>query len=118
MPGFMPENSHALAFGGAFDFQHLRPLEFHEPRMSQVKWYGKARHAVGREPFLGQPDMRTEPERSRLELAVKLFDALFQLSSADADRQVAEPDIEQLSIGHPFQAKSHETIVESTPLDL
>ena len=68
--------------------------------MSQVKRYRKARHAVGCEPFLRQPHMRTEVERSALELAIKLFDALFQLSSADADRQVAKPDIEQLPIGH------------------
>ena len=68
--------------------------------MSQVKRNRKARYAIGCEPFFGQPHMGTEVERSRLEFAIKLFDALFQLSSADADRQVAEPDIEQLPVGH------------------
>src|SRR5712691_46953 len=99
---FVPQNTHALAFAGAFDFQHLRPLEFHESRMGQVKRYGKTGYAIRCKPFFGQPDMRMEAKGPSLELAIELFDALFQLSSADVNGQIAEPDIEQLPIRHPI----------------
>ena len=77
VPGFMPKDSHTFAFAGAFNLQHLRSLELHQPRMRQIEGNSKTRDAIRREPFFTEPDMRSEVERTRIQLPIKLLNTKF-----------------------------------------
>src|SRR6185437_15320163 len=72
--GFVPQNAHALAVRAAFQIQHLRALETHETRVSEVEWRGESRYAQRRKPFIGEPDVRLQHERPVEELAPQLVD--------------------------------------------
>src|SRR5437870_4070249 len=50
MAGFVTQDAHALEISAAFNFEHLLAFEFRQPRMRQIKWNRKTRHAVGRKP--------------------------------------------------------------------
>ena len=82
----------------AFDFQHLRELELGQPRMREVEGNRDARHAVGREPFVGEPVERAEDEPARVELGVDLGDPRFELGAFDRQPEIAHPDLEQLLV--------------------
>jgi len=71
---FMPQNAHAFTFPSAFHFKHLRTFQLHQPGVRQIKWNRETRDAVGREPFLGKPDVRAKVERSGRQLAIELFE--------------------------------------------
>ena len=58
--GFVSQNPHALGVSAAFDFQHLLPLELHQPRVGEVKRNRDSRHAVRRKPLFRQPNMGFE----------------------------------------------------------
>src|SRR5215475_10048092 len=77
MSSLVTQNAQALAFASPFNFKHLSTFQFHQPRMSEVKRYGKPAHAVGCKPFFRQPDMRPEFQRPRLELTIELLNPLF-----------------------------------------
>ncbi len=44
----------------ALDLQHLASLQLHQPRVRQVERDGDARHAVGREPVVREPEVGPE----------------------------------------------------------
>src|SRR5579862_5526964 len=54
----VPQNTHTLAFTGAFHFQHLRSFQLHQAGMSQIKRNGESRDAVRRKPLFTEPDVR------------------------------------------------------------
>ena len=58
MPGFVPENPPTLGLAGAFDLQHLAPLEAHEAGMREVERNGEAENAIRAEELLRQPGMQ------------------------------------------------------------
>ena len=74
---FMTQDAHAFDVGAAFDFAHVFALELHQPRMRQIKRNRKAGHAVGREPFGRQPDVRLEANAAIVQFAVETFDVWF-----------------------------------------
>src|ERR1043166_5869509 len=49
--GLVPQNSHALNVGAAFNLSHEFSLELHQPRMRQVKRDRKTGNAVRSEPL-------------------------------------------------------------------
>jgi hypothetical protein len=77
MTGFMPQNPQAFGFAGPFDFQHLRPFEFHKAGVGKIERYRKPAYAVGRKPFFRKPDMRFEPQRSCFQLPMQLLNPFF-----------------------------------------
>src|SRR5262245_42919444 len=47
----VPEDLHAPGFVSSLDFEHLRALEFFEPRVREIERDGDTGHAVWREPL-------------------------------------------------------------------
>ena len=94
VPRFMAQDAHALNVGAAFDFAHELALDFHQPRMRQIKRNRKARHAVGREPLRRQPHVRLEANAAIVQLAVQTFDVGFEKRSFDSDRQITDASVE------------------------
>src|SRR5581483_4346632 len=58
-----------------------------------------ARHAVRREPLVGEPVMRSEEEPACVELRVDVRDAVLEIGPLDREAEVAHPHVEQLLIG-------------------
>src|SRR5512143_1715121 len=73
MPRFMPQNAHAPFGCSSFDFQHFGQFKFYETRVGEVKRDRNSGNTVGRQPFVGQPEVRTEPQLLRLEFIVELL---------------------------------------------
>src|SRR5690349_16523435 len=92
--GFVPQDAHALLVSAALDLQHLPAFELHQPRMREVERDRDARHAVWREPFLGQPNVRFEANSPRIQLAVEPFYVGFEKRAFDFYGQVADAQIE------------------------
>ncbi len=90
----MTQDTHTFHVGAAFDFAHEFALEFHQPRMRQIKRNRKAGHAVGREPLGRQPDVGLEANAAIVQLAVQTFDVGFEERSFDSDRQIADASVE------------------------
>jgi len=78
VPGFVAKDSHARGLAAAFDLQHLFSLQPFQAGMGQVKRDRNARHAVGREPLVGKPDVGTEQDILALQLFVELLDPFDQ----------------------------------------
>ena len=97
----VPQNPQARLVGAPFDFQHLRLLQLHQPRMREVKRNRHSRNAVGTEPVGRQPEVRAEPHPLELQFVVHPLDAFLQRCAVDADRQIGEPEFEELGVGHP-----------------
>ena len=98
MPCFVAQNAHTLGVRTTFHFQHLPALEFHQTRMGQVERYCDAGNAVWREPLLGQPNVRFEANASSVEFPVEAFDVRLEKRVLDLDRQIANPQVEQLFV--------------------
>jgi hypothetical protein len=78
-------------------------LEALQPRMGEIKRDGDARHAIGREPFVGEPEMRPEAlEAARVQLLLQFGQALGEHAVFDRDAQLAHPQIEQLLVRPVF----------------
>ena len=100
VPGFVAEDLQAPLRRAALDLEHLGPLELLQPRVGQVEGNRHARHAVGREPFGGKPEVRVEPRQpAGGQLAAKLGDDGLERAALDADVQIADPQIHQLVVG-------------------
>ncbi len=99
----MPEDAHAPLRGAALDFEHLCQLESLQPRMSKIERDGDARHAVGREPFVRNPEMWTKAEVLGLKFLFELTNMARQKGTLDCDVETAHRKLEQLFIGprHP-----------------
>ena len=82
--GLVTKDAHAPGGRAPLDFEHLRALEPGEPRMREVERDRDARHAVGREPLVRQPEVRPEPDAARFELRVELGDALLEQAALEA----------------------------------
>src|SRR6185295_839824 len=67
--------------------------------MRHVEGDRDARHAVGREPVVGEPEVRTEADAVLAELAVQLADEDAQSALLDRDAQIAHAQIEQPLFG-------------------
>ena len=83
----------------ALDLEHLRELQLLQPRVREVERDRDAGDAVGREPLVGQPEMRAERQISRGQLGVKLVGPCRQLRALDADVELTELQIEQMFVG-------------------
>jgi hypothetical protein len=59
--GLVAQDAHAPLGRAALDLAHLAALELRQPRVGEIERNGDARHAVGRVPFVGQPEVRAEP---------------------------------------------------------
>src|SRR5439155_21803779 len=88
--GLVTQDSQARFKIAAFDLEHLGELEPRQPRMREIEGDGDARHAVRREPLVGQPVMRTEPEAPRLELPIEVRDALLEVGAFDGYSEITE----------------------------
>ena len=60
---------------------------------------GDAADAVGREPLVRQPIVRTEDDLARLELVVQIGNASGEHAGLDADAEIAHPQVEQRLVG-------------------
>jgi hypothetical protein len=94
------KNAHAFVFGSALDLEHLSALKPHKARMSKIERNGKTWHAVGREPFLGNPYVRPKAEAPYLHFGIETLDPVLERRSPDSDRQIAKPQIEKFFFSH------------------
>src|SRR5690349_8814909 len=94
MSSLVPQDAHALLVGSPFNFQHLPPLELHQPRVREVKRNRDAGHTVRRKPLLGQPDVRFEANAAGIKLAVEPFYVGFEKGALDFYRQIADAEVE------------------------
>src|SRR5678815_8117 len=104
--GLVAHDAHAFCPRRAFDVEDLVALESPKPRMRQVKRHREPRYATGGKPFVREPHVRLEYERSRIQLLVQLRDAPFQPRSLDADAEVLGPDPEQAVIAEALPRKA------------
>ena len=95
MSRFVPEDLQAPFGRAAFDLEHLRLLEPHQPRVREVERDRDAGHAVRREPLCRQPEVRPETEAARGQLVVQLRDAWLEPAARDRQAQLAKLHIEQ-----------------------
>src|SRR5438067_12564812 len=99
MSGLVPQDAHAPLRRSAFDFEHVRALEPLEARMRKIEGNRHTRHAVGREPFVRQPEMGLEvDEPAPFELLLKRGHAIREHTPFDADAQLAHAEIEELFV--------------------
>ena len=63
--------------------------------MREIERHGEAGHVAGREPFVGQPDVRTETKALPLELRVEFRDAVLEPGALDGDAEIAQPELHQ-----------------------
>lgn len=98
VPGFMPKNAHAPFYVTAFDFEHLIQFKLGQTRMREIKRNGNAGHAIGSEPLIRQPEMRSESQPAFIQLSIQLRDTLFKRASFEVQMQVAETKIEELFV--------------------
>ena len=82
--GLVPQDLQAPLGRAAFDLQHLRCLEPHQPRMRQIERDGDAGDAVRREPLGRQPVVRPEGQAARGEILVEFVDARLEPAALDA----------------------------------
>ena len=66
----------------AFDLEHLLALKL-ETRVGKVKGNAYAGHAVGREPFFAEPDVRLKANLARVQFLVEPLDAVLQNASRE-----------------------------------
>ena len=67
--------------------------------MREVERDRDARHAVGREPLVRQPEVRLEVDQAaRLEFPLQLRDAIREHAVLDADAELAHPQVEELLV--------------------
>jgi hypothetical protein len=99
MARFVPKYAHTFRIGSTLYFQHLLALKLHQARVGQIKRNRDPGHSVGRKPFLAEPNMRLEPDPSRIKLLVKPPDLRLEKRPLDFDRQVRDSQIEQLLVG-------------------
>jgi hypothetical protein len=109
VPGFVPEDAHALDFGAAFNLAHVLALQFHQPRMREIKRNSKPGHAVRGKPFRGQPHVRFKANTAIVQLAVKTFDVRFEEGSFNPDREVTDARVQKSLIRDetPFESRRH-----------
>jgi hypothetical protein len=92
--------------------------------MREVEGDGHARHRVGREPFVRQPEVRLEVGQAvRLEFTVQLGDTFGEHARLDADAQLAHPQIQQLLVrplspllGREYRRRCHPSSVAAPAL--
>ena len=83
MPGFVTQDAHALGVAAAFDLKHLFLFQLHQARVREVERDADTRHAVGAEPFAGQPAVRAEVgESAAVEFAVEPLHAALERGRA------------------------------------
>ena len=106
---FVTQDAHALNVAAAFDFAHLLALEFHQSRMRQIKRNCEAGHAIRREPFCRQPDVRLETNAALVQLTVKSSDVRFNEGAFDTYRQIADTSVKQALVRDetPFESHRH-----------
>src|SRR5207244_823243 len=116
MAGLVPQNAKTRVSITALHLQHLRELEVREARMREVERNRDARHAVGGEPLVRKPEIRTEAQIARLELGVELRDARLEVGAFDRDPKVAHADLEELLIRQigPGRIRHHKMVLLST----
>ena len=95
----VPQDLQAPRVGAPLDLEHLRAFELLEPRMREVERDRHTRHAVGREPFRGQPEVRLKGEAARVELALQLCDSWLERAALDRHAELGDAQIEQLLVG-------------------
>jgi hypothetical protein len=96
---FVSQDLQAPFRGAAFDFEHLRLFQAHQPRMREVERNRDARHAVGREPFARQPVVRFEGQAARVKFFAQRGEPRLEPAAFDREAEIGESQIEQLLIG-------------------
>src|SRR6185503_5248400 len=95
VPGLMSHDAHALGARCPFHIEDLIALEAAQAWVREVERDGEPGDPAGREPLVGEPDVRLEHELSRVELLVQLRDTRSEPRSLDGNAEVLEPDLEQ-----------------------
>ena len=98
---FVPQDLHAPFGRAPFDLEHLRLFEFLEPRVGEVEGNRDAGHAVGREPFVRQPEVRPEAEAAHLQVAIEFLDARLERAAFDRHAKLRHAQLEQFIVGPP-----------------
>lgn len=118
MTRFMSQNLHQTRGIAALDAARHAPLQPLETRMCEIKGYGDARYAVGREPLVRKPEMWLEQNAARREFATQSPNGPLQRGPPrQPEAQIAKSKSQQLSVGvaRPLRwfAASHEGTARS-----
>src|SRR5437870_3740789 len=79
--------------------------------MREVERNSEAGDAIRRKPFFRKPDMGPEGQAPGVQFPVKFFNPLLEVRPLDLKREIAQPQIQQLPVGHAIQSKGHKSIV-------
>ena len=92
----------------AFHIEHLTSLKPNEARVCEVEGNGESGHALGREPFFGEPYVWPEPKAAALERLVELGDAWREPCPLDCEAQVLDAELKQSFVGPggPWEAST------------
>ena len=94
----VPQDSHAPFLGSTLHIEHLPAFQPCQTRVGQVKRHRHARHSVGREPLVGNPEMRPEGDPPGSQLLVKPLNPTFEGRPLDRKLQIAHPHLEKLGV--------------------
>jgi hypothetical protein len=95
----MPQEFHACLGAIAVDVQHVGFFQTHEPRVHQVEGNGKTRDAVGAEPAIRQPAMRTKAEAAIFQIVPQGIDFFLDFAACQDQTQIAYSGVEQTFVG-------------------
>ena len=82
-----------------FDLEHLGLLQALEPRMRQIERHSHGDGSVRREPLARDVDVEREAKVARIQLRPQLCDSALEDRAFDANRQVCQPELQQLLVG-------------------
>lgn len=104
--GFMPEDAHALGFGGSLGFEHHAAFESDQARVGEIKGNGDTGDAVGSVPTVGEPEVRPEVKPPRIEFLIEFADPVFEHRPFDFHSEIADSHIEEFIVGQTIQIGS------------
>jgi hypothetical protein len=99
VPGFVPENAHALGHGAALDVDDHLALEPHQAGMSEIEGNRDAGRVIGAEPLVGHPGVRPDAKPPLAELRIELVQAPLEPRACDGDLEVLEAQLEEFVVG-------------------
>src|SRR5215813_4752001 len=98
MAGFVAQNAHTIRHRSPFDVDHPFALEPHQAGMGEVEGNRDAGRVVGAEPLVRDPGVRPDPQPPLGELVMEMVQAPLEPRSGDADLEILEAELEQLTV--------------------
>src|SRR5678816_2125992 len=104
--GLVPHDAHAFGARRTLHVEKLRSLQSPKAGMREVERHGESRNAARREPLVGQPDVRLQPQAACVELIIEFLDAALEPGPRNRDPKVLEAQPEKALVGETFPANA------------